>query len=198
MHELRDDTSAALERIHQLSRRDFLKAAGCLAVVASIGTGLLGTTQALAGMPAGIQVMSASEYEVMHRLLEVMLPTEGSTLVPPDRIPVMQTLDAALLDKMEPHLLTGLKGGIAYFNEGSGAEYGRTFVELTDEEAKAFCDAWADSDEVPQRALAVGLKKLVGLAYWANPSTWEPLGYGGPVTEKWGLESLGNAPLPQN
>jgi hypothetical protein len=99
---------------------------------------------------------------------------------------------------MEPHILEGLKGGIAYFNNGPKTNYGKTFVELSDKQAAAFCDAWADSDEVPHRALAMGLKKLVSLAYWANPPTWEPLGYGGPVTEKWNLVSLGNAPLPKS
>lgn len=201
MHDLPNDTSAALARIHQLSRRDFLKAAGGLAlastVAASVGTGLLGASQALADMPPEIRVMSTSEYRVMHRLMEVVLPTAGTTLVPPASLPVMETLDAALLDKMEPHLLAGLKAGIAYFNDGPRDEYGKPFIELTDTEATAFCDAWADSGEVPQRALAMGLKKLVGLAYWAHPPTWEPLGYGGPVSEKWGLASLGNAPMPR-
>lgn len=196
MHDLPESTREALARVHQLSRRDFLKAAGSLAMVASVSTGLLVTAQARADIPAEIRVMSTSEYGVMHRLMEVALPTAGTPLVPTVNLPVMQTLDAALLEKMEPHLLAGLKEGIAYFNAGPREEYGKPFIELTDGEAAAFCDAWADSDEVPQRALAMGLKKLVGLAYWANPPTWEPLGYGGPVTKKWNLESLGNAPLP--
>ncbi|MDP3536402.1 MAG: gluconate 2-dehydrogenase subunit 3 family protein [Halomonas sp.] len=196
MHNLPDNTRAALSRVHQLSRRDFLKAAGGLAMVASMSTGLLGAAQALADMPTEIRVMSTSEYAVMHRLMEVALPTAGTSLVPPTSLPVMQTLDAALLEKMAPHLLAGLKEGIAYFNDGPREEYDKPFVELTDAEAVAFCDAWADSDEIPQRALAMGLKKLVGLAYWAHPPTWEPLGYGGPVTERWGLKSLGNAPMP--
>lgn len=201
MHAFPDNTGAALARIQQLSRRDFLKAAGGLAlastVAASVGTGLLGAARALADMPAAIRVMSADEYRVMQRLMEVALPTAGTALVPPSSLPVMETLDAALLEKMEPHLLTGLKAGIAYFNEGPRGAYGKSFVELSDTDAAAFCDAWADADEAPQRALAMGLKKLVGLAYWAHPPTWAPLGYGGPVTKKWGLASLGNAPMPR-
>ena len=142
--------------------------------------------------------MSASEYQVMNRLMQVQLASEGTDLVRASEIPVMQTLDAALMATMAPHILEGLKGGIAYFNDGPKAFYGKPFVELSDKQAAAFCDTWADSDEVPQRALAMGLKKLIGLAYWANPPTWEPLGYGGPVTEKWNLVSLGNAPLPKS
>ena len=198
MSQMSDQTKEAIDQINRLSRRSFLKAASGLAVAASLGTGLLGAANAFAAVPEGIKVMSASEYQVMHRLMQVTLVTQGTGLVPASEISVMQTLDAALLATMEPHILEGLKGGIAYFNDGPRAEYGHPFVELSDAQAAAFCDTWADSDEVPQRALAMGLKKLVGLAYWANPPTWTPLGYGGPVTEKWKLESLGNAPLPKS
>ncbi len=198
MSQMSDQTKEAIDQINGMSRRSFLKAASGLAVAASVGTGLLGAANAFASMPEGIKVMSASEYQVMHRLMKVMLVTEGTGLVPASEIPVMQTLDAALLATMEPHILEGLKGGIAYFNDGPKAEYGKPFVDLSDEQAATFCDTWADSDEVPHRALAMGLKKLVGLSYWANPPTWAPLGYGGPVTDKWNLESLGNAPLPKS
>lgn len=198
MSQMSDQTKEAIDQINGLSRRSFLKAASGLAVAATVGTGLLGATHAFASMPEGIKVMTANEYQVMHRLMNVMLVTEGTSLVPASEIPVMQTLDAALLATMEPHILHGLKGGIAYFNEGPKTEYGKPFVKLTDKDAAAFCDTWADSDEVPHRSLVMGLKKLVGLAYWANPPTWAPLGYGGPVTKKWNLESLGNAPLPKS
>ena len=42
----------------------------------------------------------------------------------------------------------------------------------------------------------MGIKKLTVLAYWAIPNTWGPLGYDGPVSEKWGVSSLGNTPEP--
>lgn len=197
MNRMSKSTREAIRQVNGLSRRDFLKAASGLAVAASVGTSLLGASQAFASLPEGINVMSRSEYAIMARLMDVTLPTAGTSLIPTSQIPVMQTLDAALLATMEPHILEGLKGGIQYFNEGPKASFGKTFVELSDSEAKRFCDAWGDSDEVPHRALAVGLKKLIGLSYWANPPTWAPLGYDGPVTNRWGIKSLGNAPMPK-
>lgn len=198
MSELTPATLDALAQIRRMGRRDFLRfgatAAGLAAVAA---TGLLAPMTARAALPHGIKVMSEGELEVFQRLLAVMLPTEGSALVPPAQIPVMQTLDAALLATMEPHILQGLKGGVGYFNEGPQARYGKRFTELSDADAGRFCDEWANAAEAPHRALAMGLKKLVGLAYWANPPTWAPLGYDGPVSRKWGLEPLGNAPMPQ-
>jgi hypothetical protein len=167
-------------------------------MLAAIGSSLTMPNQAVAAVPDGIKIMTANEYQVFQRLMEVMLPTEGTKLVPYQKIPVLQTLDAALLATLEPHVLQGLKQGIVYFNEGPKASTGKRFVELSDAEAIRFLDTWADSPEVPQRALAMGLKKLVGLAYWANPPTWEPLGYDGPVTRRWKLKSYGNAPMPKN
>lgn len=183
--------------VEKLSRRSFLKTAGAV-TGAAIGMMVIPSAFAIAVAPDGIKVMSASEYAVFHRLMEVMLPVQGSTLVPLEQIPVMQTLDAALLGPMPPHILAGLKGGVEYFNNGPVAMFGKKFSELTSEEAEKFCDSWANSNEVPQRALAMGLKKLVGLAYWANPPTWAPLGYDGPVSKRWGLKSYGNASMPKH
>jgi len=198
MSQMSDQTKEAIDHINRMSRRSFLKAASGLAIAATASTGLLGAAQVFASVPEGIKVMSASEYQVMTRLMQIQLVTEGTGLIPVNDIPVMQTLDAALLATMAPHIQEGLKGGIAYFNEGPQAVYGKPFVELSDKQAEEFCNAWADSDAAPHRGLAMGLKKLIGLAYWANPPTWKPLGYGGPVTEKWNLVSLGNAPLPKS
>lgn len=193
---LEPDTLAALSRIQRLGRRDFLKFSSIAASLALAG-GVLSPLNALAAIPQGIKHMSEAEYAVFRRLVEVVLVTDGTTLLPVKDVPVLQTLDAALLATMEPHILAGLKCGIAYFNDGPQGQFGKRFVDLDDARARAFLDAWADSREVPQRALAVGLKKLVGLAYWANPPTWAPLGYDGPVSRHWGLKPLGNAPMPK-
>ena len=41
-----------------------------------------------------------------------------------------------LLATMEPHILAGLKGGIAYFNDGPRAQFGQPFVALGDVEVR--------------------------------------------------------------
>lgn len=197
--QLKPNTLVALIQIQHMGRRDFLKFSSIAAGLAgAMASGLLNPRDAFAALPAGIKFMSESEYSVFRRVMEIMLPTEGSKLVPLRDIPVLQTVDAALLATMEPHILQGLKGGIAYFNQGPVANFGKPFVELSDADAAHFMDTWADSKEVPQRALAVGLKKLVGLGYFANPPTWAPLGYDGPVSDRWGLKPQGNAPMPKH
>ena len=131
----------ALQVIRGLNRRQFLQAA---ALAATMGT----SGMASAAAPA-MKFVGETEARVFQKLLEVMLPVEGSPLVPPAQIPVLQTLDAALLGTMEPHILQGLKGGIGYWNDGPKAQFGRTFVELSAADATKFCDLWANGSEVP-------------------------------------------------
>ena len=176
---------AALMR---LKRRDFLHLAAAAPTAALVGTGA-----ARAAAPAGVKFMSADEAAVFTRLAQVVLPVAGTPLTPWQPEGLLQTLDAALLAGMAPHILAGLQGGVAYFNEGPVARYGRRFTALGDADATAFVDAWGDSKEPSQRGLTMGLKKLVQLSYWANPASWGPLGYGGPVSQRMGLPRLGNS-----
>lgn len=191
-----DTIDRAIAAIQQLSRRDFLRF-----TVASVGVGGLasagfGVGSAQAGLPDGIRFMGEAEYKVFHRLMEISLPVAGTQFVPPSEIPVMQTLDAALLGMMAPHALDGLKAGIKAFEAAPVKAHGRPFSQLGEKEAQAFCDAWGKSSDAGQRGLVTALKKLVALSYWANPPTWAPLGYDGPVSDKWGLTSIGVAPMP--
>lgn len=187
----------ALERLESKGRRDFIRLGSIAAALAATGGSFILPTSALAIPEKTFKFIGSEEYPVYKRLMEVMLPTKGTKLVPPQKLPVLQTLDAALLGTLEPHLLEGLRKGVAYFNDGPRVATGKRFVQLDDAKAAAFLDSWADSPEPVHRALLTGLKKLIGLAYWAQPSTWKPLGYDGPVTHKWKLESYGNAPMPQ-
>ncbi|MBU0884625.1 MAG: twin-arginine translocation signal domain-containing protein [Gammaproteobacteria bacterium] len=176
-----------------ISRRSFIKTASIVAAAVSI----LPTLSAFAGESTDEARMTDLERSVFHKLLKISLPTDGSSLVDPATLPVLQTLENALLVGMAPHIRQGLRGGIGYFNDGAVKDFGATFLNLSDEDAIRFCDRWAASDSPPERALSMGLKKLTVLAYWAIPDTWVPLGYGGPVSDKWKLPSLGNTPEPK-
>lgn len=183
-----------IQALQQLKRRDFLLAALALSAAGTAGLTSLGVQ---AGPVAGLKFQSEAEAAVFLRLAEVVLPVAGTSLAAWTPDGLLQTLDAALLAGMEPHILAGLKGGVGYFNDGPVARFGKRFTALNDAEATQFVDAWSDSKEPPQRGLTMGLKKLVQLSYWANPASWAPLGYDGPVSQRMGLERLGNAPLPR-
>lgn len=183
------DLGTVTAAIGRLQRRDFLRFAAAASTV-----GWVGSTHA--SLSAAVKFMNEAEAAVFTRLAQVTLPVAGSPLAPWTPDGLLQTLDGALLATMEPHILAGLKGGVAYFDEGPLTTYKKRFTALGDVEAAQFCDAWGDSDQPPQRGLAMGLKKLVQLSYWANPATWAPLGYDGPMTQRLGIKRLGNAALP--
>ena len=188
-----DTFMPALRAVQQLKRRSFLHAgASVLALGSLTSVGALA-----AGTPGGLKFQSEAEAAVFFRIAQVSLPTQGTQLTPWTAEGLLGTLDAALLAGMEPHVLAGLKGGVQYFNEGPQATLGQRFTALDDAQAARFLDEWAASAVPPQRALAMGLKKLVQLSYWANPATWPPLGYGGPLTRQRGFKQLGNAPMPR-
>ncbi len=188
---------AAATHIQNLSRRGFLRTGSIAAALVASGVTSLAPTRLLAEVPEGIAHLSAAEYAVFHKLMLTLLPTEGTTLVSPEALPVLQTVDGAFLAPLPEYVLDGLKAGVAYFDEAPKAAFGKPFVDLDTAEAVAFCDALAASEEVPARALFNALKFLIVTAYWAIPPTWEPIGFDGPVTDKWGIDYQGNAPLPQ-
>ncbi|MBS4098311.1 MAG: hypothetical protein KGZ83_15925 [Sulfuricella sp.] len=183
----------AVDAVQRFSRRDFLKLAVGSAGLAA--TGFL-PASAAAGIPKDIRFMGDAEFKVFQRLAQVTLPVNGTKFAPLSAIPVMQTLDAALLGGMAPHELQGLKAGVKLFEDAPLKTYGKPFSKLGDKQAAAFCDAWGNSADALERGLVTALKKLVTLSYWANPPTWAALGYDGPVSKKWGLPPLGNAPMP--
>ena len=188
---------AATAHVRGYSRRDFLKLSSVAAGLVAVGATGLTPGMAHAQVPEGIAHMTADEFAVWHRLMEVLLPTEGSTLVPPQDLPVLQTVDGGFLATLPPHVLAAIKGGVTYFNTAAADPFGAPFVELDDEKATAWCDALAGSDNEQARGLFSVLKFFVVTAYWAIPPAWGPVGFDGPVTERWGLEYQGNAPLPQ-
>ncbi|WP_290701007.1 gluconate 2-dehydrogenase subunit 3 family protein [Amphritea sp.] len=175
-----------------ISRRRFIK--NVAMVAASISA--LPVVNAIAGVLTDESRMDDLEQAVFAKMLKIALPTESSSLVDSASLPVLSTIEGALLAGMAPNIRQGLRGGISYFNEGSVKSFGDRFVNLSDADATRFVDQWSASAEPPERALSMGIKKLTVLAYWAIPSTWGPLGYDGPVSDKWNLSSLGNTPEP--
>ncbi len=189
--------------MNNTTRRDFIKQASlAIASFGLVSNSALSTAYAASQnkaltVPEGISHLSGYEYSVFEKLVEVLLPVDGMPLPNPQELPVLQTLDAALLAGMAPHILAGLKGGVLFFDEGAKASFGgRRFTELSNEEGRQFCDQWIGSDSPQQRGITMALKKLVGLSYWSNPATWSTIGYHGPIVKKLGIPSIGNTPLP--
>jgi hypothetical protein len=187
---------AFLAGLEPLSRRSFLTAG--VRTVAAVGTlaalpgQVLGAEQT--GLPQGIKNISELEYRVFNKLRIVMLPTEKFDLPSSEDIPVMQNLDV-WVGKLNQRTRLLLTLGVQTIEYGSLYRFSR-FSQMPDKKAAKHVNNW-QTGNVLQRGVMSSLKMLITLAYWQDIRTWPALQYDGPVTEKWGIRRLGNAPLPR-
>ena len=81
-------------------RRQFLKLA--TAITATVMS--CSSMQVMAGILTDENKMDATEQAVFKKMLAIALPTEGTTLVNPATLPVIPTIEGALLAGMPPHI----------------------------------------------------------------------------------------------
>ena len=177
-----------------LNRRAFLKAG----LVTAIGTSTLLTMGCSSEAPLdpGLKVFTPSQQALFARLVDVLLPTQGTAMADTRSVPVLANVDH-LLAGLEPKVREDLGAAMMLFEYGSlvlGGHFSR-FTRLDDADAIAYIEDWQHGNTI-QRGVAATLKRLVYASYWRDEKTWAPVDYDGPVTVRWGLPSLGNAPLP--
>lgn len=185
-----------LAGLEPVSRRRFLSGGARLAAVAGSALALPGQVLAAEkGLPAGIKHMSLVEYRVLDKIRVIMLPTQKFGLPSTTEVPVMQNVDV-LMSKLDarPRLLVRLAiNSIEY-----GGVFWRfsRFSAMSDERALKRVKDWQTGNMV-ERGFISSLKMMVTFGYWQDHRTYPGLEYDGPVTEKWGIRRLGNAPLPR-
>lgn len=174
---------------HKLKRRSFLL--GGLAFATSASTVLSGCSS-----PPGSATTGQSLRALLVRLVPVVLP-KGTPLHPASPERIGTALDGILAD-MEPSVIADLETAVTLFEYGGGLMTGRfsRFSTLSDSDAQAVLEHWQNGASL-QRGIATVFKKLIYLAYWHHQDTWTAVEFDGPVSVKWGLPSLGNAPFPE-
>lgn len=190
--------SGLLAGLEPLSRRRFLTAG----IRATAATGallvlpgrVLAADTAAGGLPAGIKHLTELEYRVFDKLRVIMLPTEKFDLPSSIEIPVMANVDV-WVGKLNQRTRTLLKLGAQTLEYGSLYRFSR-FTTMSEAHAARHVNNW-QTGNVLQRGVMSSLKMLITLGYWQDTRTWPSLQYDGPVTEKWGIRRLGNAPLPR-
>lgn len=192
-----------IQRIWQrgLARRQFLKwGLGSVAAVGAVVAGgfaiLRRSPRDEITPPGWATSLSASEYHLFDRARVVLLPVAGSNLTDSAAVPVVQNVQQTL-GFLDPVTRKELGAGLSLFDNLAVFSHGCRFVDLDDAQARELFDRWGEGS-VLQRTLATVIKQLVYSSYWQEPVTWPPTEFDGPVSEKWGLAYLGNAPLPQD
>ena len=182
------------EGLAPLNRRAFLKTGLGVAVAAS-SVLTLGCSSEVPVDPA-LKALSASQQALFQRLTHILLPTKGTTLASVDSVPVLANIDQ-LFAGLDAKVLGDLEGATLLFERGSlllGGHFSR-FTRLDDADALAYIESWQSGNSL-QRGIVTTLKKMIYASYWRDEKTWAPVDYDGPVSDRWGLPSLGNAPLP--
>lgn len=188
-----------LAGLEPLSRRRFLSmgvraTAAAGALLALPGQVLAAEGARKDGLPEGIRHLSELEYRVFDKLRLIMLPTEKYDLPSSQEIPVMQNVDV-WVGKLNQRTRLLLKLGAQTIEYGSLYRFSR-FSTMSAAKAQRHVNNW-QTGNVLQRGVMSSLKMLITLGYWQDTRTWPSLQYDGPVTEKWGIRRLGNAPLPR-
>ncbi|RLT97993.1 hypothetical protein [Ketobacter sp.] len=191
--ELQNELESALAPIN---RRRFMSLGAHSALVLGLGTLVSACSRHPAGeLPAG-DVLTASQVAFFTHFSRILLPTDGTSMTPLEQVPVVANLDH-LFAMMDEKVRSDLGMVIDVFEHAplvTGWHFSR-FSRLSPTDAVAYIDAWQSGHPMQQGIVTI-LKKLVYASYWREESTWAPLGFDGPVSEKWGLPSLGEAPLP--
>ncbi len=180
-----------------MNRRGFLLRSAQLGIFVS--SGLMAACSKLneSDLPAAGVVLSSEQMYFFKRLSQVLLPTEGTALPSVDEVPVLVNLDS-LMQTMSPSIRSDLGAAFNLFEYGGtvlGWNFSR-FTRMKNEDAVRYIDSWQTGYSVQQGIVSV-LKRLVYSSYWRDESTWPALEFDGPVSVRWGIPSLGEAPLPQ-
>lgn len=174
------------------SRRGLLK--GCLAIGAGIS--VLGVSGCSSPSPPSGVLLGGDDARVIVRLAHLMFPDDGR-LFPVEQVNVVKNV-GHLIDMLDAAVREDVLAAIKLFEYGAlvhGWHLSR-FSSLAANHAVSYCDQWQNGNEL-QRAIVSVLKKLIYTGYWQDPRAWAPVDFDGPVSEKWRLEKLGNAALPE-
>lgn len=165
---------------------------------------LLLSGAASSGLLSGCQPAAISDSATAPMLIQVLQRLKPLAL--PDVAPLIsiQTIDinknlAGLFSLMDVQILKDLDMAASLFEYGStilGWHFAK-FTSLDDPQALDYVERWQNGVSM-QRGIVTVFKKLLYASYWRDPTTWAPVGFDGPVADKWGLPSLGNTPLPED
>lgn len=189
------DMPALLAGLEPLSRRSLLRTTALAGMALTTGCArLFGRKEA----PEALAYTNLTEDEVrvVTKLTAAILPTEQFGLPSSlNEVPTVQNVDkqAGQMSGQTRELLS-LGLWVIEHRPMASFRFSR-FSKLDDQEAHEYVLALQDGTFV-ERGLIAAAKTLVTVNYWRDSRTWESLDYWGPVTEKWGVRRLGNAPLP--
>lgn len=195
MTQKNDFSPSMLGGLEPLSRRSLLRLTAVSGLALTTGCArVFGRKEA----PEALRYVNMTEAEirVVTKFTRAVLPTARHGLPDCiDEIPTIKNVDT-MVGNMAPTQRDLLALGLWVYEYRPMASFKFSrFSSLDDERAHAYVVAMQEGAFF-ERGLTTTLKALVTLNYWRDSRTWDALDYWGPVTERWGVRRLGNAPLP--
>ncbi len=181
--------------LEPLSRRGFLRGSVLAGAALSAGCArLLGRKEA----PEALEYehLEPNEVRTLRRLTEVLIPASEGLPSSIEEVPTLGNIDS-MAGKMPPQTRELFGLALWVFERRPMVSFSFTrFSNLDDDDALEYIRSMQQASFF-ERGLTTTLKTVVTLNYWRDERTWPALDYWGPVTEKWGVTRLGNAPLPR-
>ena len=170
-----------------LTRRRLLTLGVAGASVLVLGGG--GVASLLAGAPdvANLSVLNAREYRTLDALAKTLLPSGGAFELGAERFDLARAFDGYLAGE-PPENVEKLRRALLLFELGPLLFERRwtTFSRLSAAERIVHYEAWATSDTLVRRQVAVAFRKFMALVFYDNPEVWPHIGYPGPSLARLG------------
>lgn len=184
------------EGLEPLSRRSLLRGVAVAGMMLTTGCARLFKRNDQ--QPATYRHLTPEEARTLEKLTTVFLPTSRHDLPSSlDDVPTLKNLDG-MVGQMSPQTRELLALALWVFENRAVLSSRFSRFSTMDEEAAARYVAGMQQGAFFERGITSTLKTLITVNYWRDAQTWPALGYWGPVTEKWGVRRLGNAPLPDD
>ena len=170
-----------------LTRRKMLKLG--LAGAGALAVGGLGLRAVLGPAPriADLQVLSAYGYRTLDTLAKTLFPIGGAFELGAGQFDLAREYDGYLAGEPAPNI-EKLERALTLFELGPVLFERRlqSFSQLPEAERLAHYQAWATSDELLRRQVALAFRKFLALTFYDKPEVWPDIGYGGPSLARLG------------
>ena len=154
-----------------------------LAGVGALVVGGVGLRVLIGAAPpvAGLYVLDSVEYRSMSLLAQTIIPDGGPFEIGASKYDLARAFDGYLRGEPEPNV-TQLKRALLLFELGPLLFERRltTFSALSPAERLRHYRAWAESDTLVRRQVAVGFRKFLALVFYDQAEVWPHIGYPGP------------------
>lgn len=168
-----------------LTRRRLLGlgAAG-VAVIAFGGVGLA-FLRGSAPAVAGLRLLDAHEYRTLDLLAQTLLPSDGPFPVGAAGMDLARSFDGFLADE-PPENVRKLRTALLLLEYGPVLFEKKlvTFSNLSPAERSRHYQAWAESDVLLRRQVALAFRKFFSLVFYDHESVWPHIGYPGPSLQR--------------